>query len=213
MQSLASGWTKRDFGGYASDMDALVDRLWVVYYPALAVERVPKVLPHTDGALMADVLTHIMSPRVFYTNKRGLLSDSEMVRKYAGVFVAGAEEGTTIAFGYAAESYVDFGVPLMFLPVFIYGLMMGITYQGFLRIIRHRDLAIGLVTVICWLSLYQFERSWPMTLGLAGTLIIYVGAFTFFFDRLWLQKFKDLHPHEQWEPPTLVEFDHVAGRD
>ena len=92
---------------------------------------------------MAEVLTHIMSPRVFYTKKRGLVSDSELVRKYAGVFVAGEKENTNIAFGYAAESYVDFGVPLMFLPVFIYGLMMGITYQGFLRIIRHRDLAIG----------------------------------------------------------------------
>jgi len=212
MQSLASGWTKRDSSGYASDMDALVDRIWVVYYPALAVERVPKVLPHTDGAMMSDVLTHIFSPRVFYTNKRGLLNESELVRKYSGVFVAGEKEGTTIAFGYAAESYVDFGVPLMFLPVFIYGLMMGITYQGFLRIIRHRDLAVGLVTIICWLSLYQFERSWAMTLGLAGTLIIYVGALTFFFDRMWLQKFSDLHPQEQWSPTTAVEWDHFTRR-
>jgi len=165
----------------------------------------------TDGALMAEVMTHIMSPRVFYTEKRGLVSDSEMVRKYAGVFVAGEKENTNIAFGYAAESYVDFGVPLMFVPVFIYGLMVGVTYQGFLRMIRHRDLAIGLVTVICWLSLYLFERSWVKTLGLAGTLIIYVGALTFVVDRLWLQKFKNLHSQEQWEP-TGGEFDHIAGQ-
>ena len=210
IQSLAGGWASRNSGGYATDMDALVDRLWVVFYPALVVERVPKVIAHTDGALMRDVLIHLATPRVFFAEKRGLVNESELVRKYAGVWVAGEKEGTTIAFGYAAESYVDFGVPLMFLPVFIYGLMMGMVYQGFLRIIRHRDLAIGFVTILCWLSLYQFEVSWAKMVGMAGTLIIYVGALTFVFDRLWLQKFRNLHPVERWAPPPRAEFDRYA---
>jgi hypothetical protein len=135
-----------------------------------------------------------------------------MVRKYSGVFVAGEEANTSIAFGYAAESYVDFGVPVMFLPVFLYGLMMGSAYQGFLRIIRHRDLAIGLVTIICWLSLYLFERSWAKTAGLAGTLIIYVGAFTFFVDRFLLRQALDVSPPERWDRSAAEEFDHLAGR-
>jgi NhaP-type Na+/H+ and K+/H+ antiporter len=104
------------------------------------------------------------------------------------VWVAGPEENTSIAFGYAAESYVDFGVPLMFLPILIYGLLMGLAFQWWLRLIRIRELAIPLVVVMFWLALYLFERSWAKTLGGAGTLMIYLGGATYLVDRLvlWL---------------------------
>ena len=100
----------------------------------------------------------------------GSIADSEMVTQYSGVWVAGAKEGTNIAFGYAAESYVDFGVPLMFLPVFLYGFLIGMAYHWWLGAIRHRDLAVGLATVMFWLCLYIFERSWVKTLGLTVTI-------------------------------------------
>jgi hypothetical protein len=111
------------------------------------------------------------------------------VRKYAGVKVAGAEENTDIAFGYAAESYVDFGIPLMFLPVFIWALFMGVVYGSILRWYHYRDIAVSVATVICWLSLYLFERSWSKTIGLSLTLLIYVGGLTFLLDRLWYERF------------------------
>ena len=44
------------------------------------------------------------SRRVSSFRKAVLPSDSEMVRKYSGVYVASTEEGTSIAFGYAAEA-------------------------------------------------------------------------------------------------------------
>src|SRR5262249_54537635 len=109
--------------------------------------------------------------------------------KYSGVFVAGDESSTTIAFGYAAESYIDYGIPWMFIPVFIYGIFVGVMYQGILRMIRHRDIAVAVATVICYLSLYQFERSWSKTVGLAGTLLIYTGGLAFLLDRFWYQKY------------------------
>jgi hypothetical protein len=118
-----------------------------------------------------------------------------MVRKYSGVRVAGAETGTSIAFGYAAESYVDFGVPWMFLPVFIYGLVMGAAYRWLVRFIRHRDLALAAVTVIFWLSLYLFERSWLKTLGLSVALLLYLGGATVLLDRLLI-----LRRHERRNP-------------
>jgi hypothetical protein len=112
-----------------------------------------------------------------------------MVRKYSGVWVAGANEDTDIAFGYAAESYIDFGVPMMFLPVFIWGTFMGVCYAGMFKYFRHRDIAVSVTTVICWLTLYLFERSWTKTIGLGGTLMIYVGTLSFVLDRLWFEKF------------------------
>jgi hypothetical protein len=185
---LSSAWASRDSHELSSNADQFVDRLWAVYYPALALARVPSVLPHTNGQLLSTTIEHLVMPRIFFPEKSVLGSDSDMVRKYSGVWVAGEKEHTNIAFGYAAESYVDFGVPLMFLPILVYGIVMGAVYAAFLRVVRHRDLAVSVVTVICWLSLYLFERSWVKTVGLAGTLVFYVGGLTVIFDRIWLHR-------------------------
>ena len=107
--------------------------------------------------------------------------------------MAGANEDTDIAFGYAAESYIDYGVPMMFLPVFIWGTFMGVCYAGMFKYFRHRDIAVSVTTVICWLSLYLFERSWAKTIGLGGTLMIYVGSLSFVLDRLWFEKFRNVY--------------------
>jgi hypothetical protein len=132
-------------------------------------------------------------PRVFFPDKPEVGSDSELVRRYSGVWVAGAAQDTDIAFGYAAESYIDFGVPMMFLPVFVWGTFMGICYAGMFTYFRHRDIAVSVTTVICWLTLYLFERSWTKTIGLGGTLMIYVGSLSFVLDRLWYQKFRTVY--------------------
>ena len=188
--ALSSEWFGADIDKLTDDLDRLVERMWVIYYPALAVSRVPSVLPHTDGRIMLDALKHIVTPRILFPNKGSLLSDSEMVRNYSGVYVAGTEQNTTIAFGYAAESYVDFGIPLMFLPAFVFGLFMGVAYRLTFRVLRTEELAAGFVTVVFWLSLFSFERSWVRTLGLSFTLLVYLGTLTLVLDRLVLSKIR-----------------------
>jgi hypothetical protein len=183
MRALTSEWLLRDAEELKENVTELVDRVWAIYYPALAVKRVPAALPHTDGSILAGALTHLVTPRLLFPDKPELPSDSEMVRKYSGVWVASVEQNTSIAFGYAAESYVDFGLPWMFLPVAIYGVAMGIAYVWFKQTIRHRELAIPLVCVMFWLALYLFERSWIKTLGLSVTLMVYLGGACFLLDR------------------------------
>src|SRR3954467_2301169 len=119
-------------------------------------------------------LTHVTMPRVFFPNKPDLMSDSEMVRKYSNVNVAGADQGTSIAFGYAAEMYIDFGVPMMFVPIFGFGWLMGVAYGWFERTIRHRELSVAVLTVIFWLSLYLFERSSANIIGFALSYMVYL---------------------------------------
>lgn len=186
--SLSTDRFRGGLGDLSADLDFLVDRLWAIYYPALAISRVPSIVPHEDGAILWAAIRHLTTPRLLFPEKPALPSDSEMVRKYSGVMVAGEEEGTSIAFGYVAESYVDFGLPLMFVPVFAYGLLMGMAYPWCLRIVRHRELAVGMATVVFWLSLYLFERSWVKTLGLSATLLIYLGGSTMLLDRMLLQR-------------------------
>ncbi len=183
---LSRGVLRGDSLGLLDNLDFFVDRLWVVYYPALAVARVPDAMPHEGGRLFWAAVRHIFTPRLLFPDKPNLPSESDLVRRYSGVWVAGEDEGTSIAFGYAAESYVDFGVPLMFAPMLAWGFVLGKLYRFLLRLIRDRDLATGLVTVMFWLSLYLFERSWAKTLGLTFTIAIYMGAAVYAFDRLFL---------------------------
>jgi len=189
---LSSDLLQGGFGELVSNVEPFVDRLWAVYYPALAVSRVPSLLPYENGAILGSAVRHVLTPRFLFPEKMALPSDSEEVREYSGVWVAGAEEGTSMAFGYAAESYVDFGVPLMFLPVAVYGLLMGVAFQWWLQVIRSRELAVALVVSVFWLSLYLFERSWAKTLGGAGTLMIYLGGAVYLIDRLmaWRGRFR-----------------------
>jgi len=186
-------WSAQSSEDLWSNVDRFVDRMWTIYYPALAIDRVPTVLPHTNGALMLDTLRFTFEPRLLFPDKPSVKSDSEMVRKYAGVMVAGEESNTDIAFGYAAESYIDFGVPLMFLPMLIWAAFMGVATSLIMREYKHRDLAVAIVTVIGWMSLYLFERSWTKTIGLGGTLLIYAGGLCFILDRLWFEKYRSLY--------------------
>ena len=184
-RTLSSGLFSQGASDYADAATMLVDRLWAIKYPALAVERVPLLVPHTGGQIMEDALVHVVTPRFLYPNKPDLISDSELVRKYAGAQVAGSETNTSIAFGYTAESYVDYGLPWMFIPIIIFGFLVGMTFQMWSSVIQHRDLAVALTTVMYWMALYLFERSWAKTLGLTVTLMVYLGGLVYLVDQ-WL---------------------------
>jgi hypothetical protein len=142
---------------------------------------------------MLETLRFTFEPRLLFPDKPEIKSDSEMVRKYSGVMVAGEEQNTDIAFGYAAESYIDFGVPVMFVPIFLWSLFVGVVCALIVREYHHRDIAVSIVTIIGWFSLYLFERSWSKTIGFGGSLLIYAGGLCYILDRLWYEKFKNYY--------------------
>ena len=181
--SLAQSWMSGDKDDKLGSVDNFVDRMWDVYYPALALARVPAYLPHTNGEMMMAALQHVLTPRILVPNKADIESDSLQVRRYTGVWVAGPESNTTISFGYPIQGYIDFGIPGLFIPVLIYAIFMGAAYRFFLRIITHRELAVSVVAVIFWMSLYAFNRSWPKMIGLSLTLMVYLGGFTILLDK------------------------------
>jgi hypothetical protein len=164
-------------------LDATVDRLWTVYYPALAVERVPSQIPHTGGKMMWEGVRSTITPRLFFPNKPPLIHDSEKVREYSGLYVAGAEEGSSIAFGYAAELYVDFGLPGMFYPLVIAGFLFGFAFRKILRSMRYRDIAVSVSVVEIWMCIFMFEQSWAHMLGFSLSILLYMTAAGIMLDR------------------------------
>jgi len=189
IEDLTSTFMRNDADGLLKTTDQLVDRMWTIYYPALALQRVPSVLPHTDGQILGAALLHIVTPRVFFPNKGELPSDSDEVRKYANVAVAGREVNTSIAFGYSAESYIDFGLPWMFLPILAYGIFVGACYAVFRSLIWHRELFVAFATVSFWISVYLFERSWATMLGVTVGFMVYLGGPMVLLDRFLLIQF------------------------
>ena len=206
---LSTEFLKRDQAEVIEGMDALVDRMWPVNYPSMVLARVPHVIPHTDGALLEAAVQHVFMPRIVFPDKPVLPSDSDLVRRYAGVWVAGEEHGTSIAFGYVAESYVDFGVPMMFLPSLVWGWCLGLAFGWLATRIQTRELRVGLLMVIFWIALYLFERSWAKTMGSTGTLLIYFGLPCFILDRVLFQKAHQ-HLHEQLAETAVAHSTTVA---
>jgi hypothetical protein len=82
-------------------------------------------------------------------------------------------------------------------------MLAGLAYQILSTRIRHDELRAGLLAVIFWLALYLFERSWNRTLGLSGTLMIYLGIPTILIDRLLVLRDRARGPVQAPEPVAI----------
>ena len=73
--------------------------------------------------------------------------------------MAGEEQGASIGIGYMAESYIDFGPFLMFVPIFLLGAFYGLTYRMFA--FGRTKVALGMATAssIIIFSAYHIETS------------------------------------------------------
>ncbi|HYN80867.1 MAG TPA: hypothetical protein VES88_05145 [Gemmatimonadaceae bacterium] len=170
-------------GAWKGQADNLVSRLWAIYYAGLAYKRIPAVMPHENGAILWGAIENVLTPRLFFPSKPVLPSQSDEVRKYSGVWVGGREINTSFAFGYVGEAYVDFGLPLMFVPMFILGLSLGFAYRWLNRHIRHDELRVGVTAVIVWSTLGVYEASWVMLIGPSITILAVLGGSAYLLDR------------------------------
>jgi hypothetical protein len=162
--------------GMVSGFDALVMRVGYVTYFADTIENVPANVPYEDGRLWFGAVRHVLIPRLFNPSKP-VIDDSERVRQYAGVQVAGAEQGTSISLGYITESYIDFGAYGMFIPIFCLGLLYGFLYRNFVRRCRSKILGFAGATSVLIFSASLLETSNIKLLGGVLTWAIVAGGF------------------------------------
>ena len=77
-----------------------------------------------------------------------------------------------------------------FLPIVIFGLISGVIYGAFQRLIRYAEIRVPVVVVTFWLGLFLFERSWANFIGFSLTVYAYVGAAALLLDRFLPIKFE-----------------------
>jgi hypothetical protein len=144
-------------------------RLAYVDFFSDALNYVPASIPHAGGSLWGGAIRHVLMPRVLFPDKPALPSDSELTMHYTGHNLASGEEGTSISLGYVGESYVDFGVLGMWLPIFAMGLLQGWIYAYFVRRAPMRLIGFGFSVAALLPGLF-FETSAVKYLG--GTLYL-----------------------------------------
>jgi hypothetical protein len=158
---------------YRRGMRALVDRISYIGFFSAAKSYVPSKLPHENGRLWFDAITKLFTPRILFPNKP-VIDDSEKTRKYTGLSFAGAEQGTSISLGYVTESYIDFGPVLMFVPLFLFGIVIGWVYS-FIVTKSYNQLLGYACTIPLFFQLYTFELALDKEVGaLIAYFIVYL---------------------------------------
>jgi hypothetical protein len=154
------------------------------------LSHVPAVEPHSNGELWLGAITHVLTPRILFPDKKAL-DDSARARRFTGMRLAGMEEGTSIGIGYMAESYADFGNLGMFFPIYLLGLFMGGIYRVCSRNKHSTLLGVSIGTVILFANVQSFEKSNVKIVGSMVTLCLAYWALNFFFGSglmRWLKK-------------------------
>ncbi|AZI25830.1 hypothetical protein EA772_10935 [Pedobacter sp. G11] len=149
-----------------------VDRLSYIDFFSATIDYVPRVVPHTHGRLWGDAIGRVLQPRIFFPDKAAI-DDSETTRTYSGIMVAGTEQGASISLGYMTENYIDFGMPGMFISLFIYGLVVGLVYKYVMTSSPNKLIGTAMIIPL-FILFYLFESALNKLIGgLLMYLLIY----------------------------------------
>jgi hypothetical protein len=174
---------------FSDGLDALVLRVGYTKLFALTLLNVPDIVPYERGGLWLGSLKHIVTPRLLFPEK-ATIDDSERTALYAGVQVAGVEQGTSIGIGYVAESYVDFGPLWMFAPIVLLGIFYGLIYRMLVVHSRAKLICTAIASSILIFGAYTIETSNIKIVGGIMTELLVIGTMYLLFGqafKTWLE--------------------------
>lgn len=155
-----------DYADAATDM---AKRVAYVDFFGNALDWVPSNAPHTGGEQWGGAVLHILTPRFLWPGKPPLPNDSEVTIQYTGLYLPSDAEGTSISLGYAAESYIDFGLPWMFVPLLFLGWVWGRLYRFFMNRKTGLPILNQALTVPVLLMTMQYEAAVVKLVGAVVT--------------------------------------------
>lgn len=150
-----------------------VRRIEYTIFFGLCLRQVPGNIPHSKGRLWGEAVSSALMPRIFFPGKK-VFNDSDRTNEFSGISVAGAEQGTSIGIGYLGESYIDFGYFGMFLPIAIFGLLVGRCYCWLFNAFKHRVIGIAIGGSLMFSSVIDIASSNAKMLpAVLSTFLIY----------------------------------------
>lgn len=173
-----------DDSQYDEAIDYLIDRVSFIEFFALTLNHVPSLVPHQDGDLWTEALTFYFKPRLFFPNKR-VIDDSEHTSQYTGLYLATASQGASHSIGFMTDSYIDYGPILMFVPIFLLGVLISWAFKHLL--LKSGNAVWGLVfstPFYLLTSFYSFNL-----IKVIGNFVIYMVVILLL--RKWIIRFVD----------------------
>lgn len=119
---------KIDDQTYRGAVEELVNRVGYVQYFAAAVRFVPARIPFENGRVYWAAIAHYLVPR-FIDPDKPELDDSKHTNKYTGLNVSGKSRASSFSLGSFADAYIDFGPYFMFVPLFLFGYLIGFFFR------------------------------------------------------------------------------------
>jgi hypothetical protein len=181
LYDLSTGVDEKDLN---SAQYKLLDRLQYTYHFAKTIEMVPSVIPFQNGKNWLDNIEFVTTPRILNPNKPSW-DATEKTRKYTGLSYAGRRAGASFSLGYFAECYIDFGLWGMMFPLFLIGLLYGITYWYLMKNSSGNFIFNYSVAGAFFLEFFAFEMDGTLLLGrFLATLVTFFILVKFFFPRI-----------------------------
>jgi hypothetical protein len=182
-------------GDLSEAVEEGLSRVAYVDYFADSLRFVPTIVPHANGEIWGDAVRNVLMPRFLFPHKPILLSDSELTMRYTGHLLASDAQGTSISLGYVAESYVDFGLRGMWVPIFLMGLLQGSMYAFLVR--RSPSLLFGYgLALAALLPGMLFESS---AIKYLGGMMINFCVFIFIVHWRWQRLMEWLADSREWQ--------------
>ena len=162
-------------------------RIQYILHVAKVMERIPAFRPHENGDLWLSNIKYVITPRAFFPEKE-IFDPSLKTNKYAGMKYATGKMGVSFSLGYYAESYVDFGHIVMFLPLIIIAFFLSWIYNFFMSMKKLNLLVrYGIVTTVLF-AFISFESDGIFLIGrlFVSTIVMYIfGRFIFPVIQKW----------------------------
>jgi hypothetical protein len=81
--------------------DRLIARQGYIDFLALTIERVPRVMPHENGARLGETIKHVLTPRIIFPDKPVTPNDTTVTARYTGLAIDNeGNSNTSISIGY-----------------------------------------------------------------------------------------------------------------
>ncbi|HEY9178610.1 MAG TPA: hypothetical protein VIN07_13005 [Flavipsychrobacter sp.] len=167
--------------GLRDGLTLFIDRAQYMERYSEVYARVPSVVPHQDGADLAQALEFLLIPR-FINEDKGMKDASQRTSYYTGKKFSTAAQGTSISMGYFCDLYIDYGLYLMIIPLLGFMAIVGYVYKIIMRLPKYNILFIYGLLVGTFLTLGTFESDSIYFLGTIRNNLVFLllGYFTFF---------------------------------